>query len=256
MDFKLILELAKRQLLQRTQGSVVGVMWNFLTPLFLLGLYSLVFGVVFDSKWSGALGEVPYSLVMYSGLVLHNLWAETTSSAAYCVQSWVPLVKRTSINLVDIPVANLVANFVVFLLNCTPMIMLYLVIAPDRRILAGLFPLVGLVVLIAAGAAGFFIAAISVYVKDVQNILPLLNAAILFLNPIFFPLEALPSAISSLMQWISPIAAPIQVGRSLLFGDGLSLSGSSLFFLLFWSSLLALSIGAYRHLSKGFADVL
>lgn len=252
----MILELAKRQLLQRTQGSVLGVLWNVLTPLFLLGLYSLVFGLVFDSKWSGSLGQVPYALVMYSGLVIHNLWAETTSSSAYCVQSWVPLVKRTSINLVDLPLANLLANYILFLLNCTPMIILYLITAPDRRALAVFFPVIGLVALIAAGAAGFFIAAVSVYLKDVQNILPLINAAILFLNPVFFPLDALPPTIGSVMQWISPISAPIEIGRSLLFGSDLSFSISSLAFLLVWSFLLVLATVVYRHLSKGFADVL
>jgi lipopolysaccharide transport system permease protein len=152
--------------------------------------------------------------------------------------------------------ANLVANYVLFLLNCTPMIALYLITAPDRRILAVLFPLIGLAVLIAAGAARFFIAAISVYVKDVQNVLPLLNAAILFLNPIFFPLEALPSAVGSVMRWISPIAAPIEVGRSLLFGGGVSVSASSLVFLIVWPLHMVLAIAAYRRLSKGFADVL
>lgn len=256
MDRQLIWELAKRQLLQRTQGSVLGIIWNLLTPLVLLILYSLVFGIVFDSQWTGALADVPYALVMYSGLVLHTLWAETTSSSAYCVQSWVPLVKRTSVDLLDIPVANFVANYVVFLLNCVPLMALYMIVAPNRTPLAVLFPLIGVVVQIAAAAAGFFIASVSVYFKDIQNLLPLLNAAILFLNPIFFPLEALPSGIGEVMEWLSPIATPIELGRVILFGGDPPFGPSSLTFALLWPLLMVGSLRVYRHLSRGFADVL
>jgi len=35
------------------QGSVMGLLWSFLNPLFMLVVYSFVFSVVFKARWSG-----------------------------------------------------------------------------------------------------------------------------------------------------------------------------------------------------------
>ena len=43
----LVLSLIRRDVLGRYRGSVMGVLWSFFNPLFMLGVYTFVFSVVF-----------------------------------------------------------------------------------------------------------------------------------------------------------------------------------------------------------------
>ena len=71
-------------MLARYRGSFFGLLWSFLTPLLLLGIYTFVFGVVFGARWPqgvspGGLGD--FALVVFCGLIVLNLFAECVSRA-------------------------------------------------------------------------------------------------------------------------------------------------------------------------------
>ncbi|HDZ2350133.1 TPA: ABC transporter permease, partial [Klebsiella pneumoniae] len=48
----IILQMTKRDVIGRYKGSVMGVLWSFLNPLFMLTVYTFVFSVVFKARWS------------------------------------------------------------------------------------------------------------------------------------------------------------------------------------------------------------
>ncbi len=47
----LIISLVKRDVIIRYKGSLFGWLWSFLTPLFMLSVYTLVFGEILKVKW-------------------------------------------------------------------------------------------------------------------------------------------------------------------------------------------------------------
>lgn len=49
---ELILASAKREILGRYRGSVLGLLWSFFNPIFMLAVYTFVFSVVFKARWS------------------------------------------------------------------------------------------------------------------------------------------------------------------------------------------------------------
>jgi ABC-type polysaccharide/polyol phosphate export permease len=60
----------------------MGLLWSLIHPLVLLGLYTFVFGVVFKARWGGessSTGE--FALVLFSGLIVFNIFAETAGRA-------------------------------------------------------------------------------------------------------------------------------------------------------------------------------
>ena len=50
----LIVPLVRRKIASRYKGSVLGMLWAILNPLIMLGIYTFIFSVVFQSKWGGA----------------------------------------------------------------------------------------------------------------------------------------------------------------------------------------------------------
>ncbi|WP_323053186.1 ABC transporter permease [Klebsiella pneumoniae] len=58
---QLIYQMTKREISSRYRGSALGIIWPFLTPLFMLIVYTFVFSVVFKAKW-GVLRNLNHSL--------------------------------------------------------------------------------------------------------------------------------------------------------------------------------------------------
>ena len=48
---ELIKAFTKREVLGRYRGSVMGILWPFFNPLFMLAIYTFVFSVVFKAQW-------------------------------------------------------------------------------------------------------------------------------------------------------------------------------------------------------------
>ena len=44
-------QLAKRAILGRYRGTVLGLFWSLVTPLLLLGVYTFVFGTILEVRW-------------------------------------------------------------------------------------------------------------------------------------------------------------------------------------------------------------
>ena len=75
-QLQLVVKLARRQIDQRYRESLFGAGWTLLNPLVLLGIYWFVFSQVFGSKWSGPGSDRPYALMMFSGIIMFNMFAE------------------------------------------------------------------------------------------------------------------------------------------------------------------------------------
>ncbi|MEZ5312874.1 MAG: ABC transporter permease [Thermoanaerobaculia bacterium] len=61
----LLLALTLRELKARYRGSILGFLWSLVQPLLLLGVYTFVFGTVFQPRAAGA---DPYALFLVCGL--------------------------------------------------------------------------------------------------------------------------------------------------------------------------------------------
>ena len=47
----LIAQMTRRDVVGRYKGSVLGLVWSFLTPILMLVVYTFVFSVVFKARW-------------------------------------------------------------------------------------------------------------------------------------------------------------------------------------------------------------
>jgi lipopolysaccharide transport system permease protein len=116
-------------------------------------------------------------------------------------------------------------------------------------------PLVLLPLLPLCLGLGWLLAAVGTYVRDVGQVLGMLVSLLMFLSPVFFPVEALPAALRPWM-FLNPLALPITQTRQVLL-DGQWPDGSALLLHFLVCCLLAL-LGAvfFRAARKGFADVV
>lgn len=58
---QLIISLVKREVIGRYRGSILGILWSFFNPIFMLVVYTFVFSVVLKARWGAAVKAKPTS---------------------------------------------------------------------------------------------------------------------------------------------------------------------------------------------------
>ena len=78
----LILDLVRRDVVGRYRGSMMGILWSLFHPILMLTVYTFVFSVVLNMRWSERVDSRPeFALVLFAGLMVFNLFAECVNRA-------------------------------------------------------------------------------------------------------------------------------------------------------------------------------
>lgn len=252
----LIWQFARRDVLARYRGSLLGLGWSFLTPLLMLAVYTFVFRVVFKARWGdGAAGDFEFALQVYAGLIVFSLFAEVASRAPRLILDQPNLVKKVVFPLEILPWVAVLAGLFHLALNLA-------VLLVAAAIARGGWPLstLSLPLLLASFVPlllglSWFLAALGVFIRDVGQITSLLVNLLMFLSPVFYPASMLPE---HWQPWLraNPLTPMIEQLRRVVL-DGLWPDWPQLV-LQFAIGLAVAWFGArwFAATRKGFADVL
>jgi lipopolysaccharide transport system permease protein len=252
----LIGSLTKREVIGRYRGSFLGIFWSFFNPMFMLAIYSFVFGEVFNSRWAGgsdSKGE--FALVLFAGLIMFNLFAECISRAPTLVLSNANYVKKVIFPLEIFPWITVGCALFHAAVSMLVWFIAYGLMFGMPHLTVLMFPIVFLPFIFLIVGLTCLLSSLGVFLRDIGQMIGILITAMMFLSPLFFPISALPESYRSFLQF-NPITIPIQQLREVLFWgrepDWMLLgiySGVSL--VLAW-----LAFAFFQKSRKGFADVI
>lgn len=247
--------LAKRDVIARYRGSTLGLAWALLTPLAMVTVYALVFRGVFQARWgsSGADG-LGYALRLFAGLMAFTAVAEVASRATRLMNDNANLVKRVVFPLELLAVALLMQVAVHSAVQMAVLAVLMLLFGEGARWSWLLLPLAWAWLLALQFALALLLAALGCYLRDLQHVVPVAMTGLMFLTPIFYPVEQAPKVLASVLA-INPLSAPIELLRSAWFGDSFAYAAAwpqALLVLL----LLPLAAWLFARLRPGFADLV
>ena len=252
----LLQELVRRDLSSKYKGAYLGAIWDFLVPLLMLFIYSYVFGYIFSSRWSGAeQSDVPYPIMLFSGLIVFNFLAECINRAPSLVLNSPNLVKKTVFPLHLLPWMAVCTSLVNALVSVGILLVSIFIFMGGLPLTAVLFPLVLLPVLFLSLGASWILASLGVYVRDVAQVVGLITAGLLFLTPIFYPQTAVPQELVWIM-YFNPLAPAVQGMREVLIWGQLPDVGVYLISLISSWVFAGLGLAWFQSTSEGFADVV
>jgi lipopolysaccharide transport system permease protein len=245
-----------RDLAGRYRGTLIGFGWVFVTPLLLLLVFTFVFNGVFNMKWPHSDWDSPlgFALFTFCGLLLHQALADTMARSPGLILSQPNLVTKVILPLWVLP-ASILGAIIFQLLVGLGVFLIVLAIVNGVHTSWITLPL--LLVPFSLGLLGvaLSLAALGVYLRDINQIIGLVIVLLMFLSPIFYPLSAVPEDMRFWLN-LNPMAALMETLRTtLILGEW----PGARFILLAWllGGLFALTgIGVFRHLKRGFADVL
>lgn len=252
----LIVQMTQREVIGRYRGSIMGLLWSFMNPLFMLAVYSFVFSVAFKARWSGGdESQGQFAVVLFAGMIVHALFAEVLNRAPGTVLGNVNYVKKVVFPLEILVVVNLGAALFHALISLAVLLAAFLLLNGFVHWTAVFAPLVLLPLMVLTLGLGWILASLGVFVRDIGQFIGVLTSALMFLSPVFYPLSALPENLQPWLQ-LNPLTFIIEQTRDVLLwgrlpdwmGLALYLLGASIFAWIgfFW----------FQKTRKGFADVL
>jgi lipopolysaccharide transport system permease protein len=253
---ELIIALTKREVVGRYRGSVMGLMWSFLHPLLMLAVYTFVFSVVFKARWpSGEGSKTEFALVLFTGLMVFNVFSECVNRAPGLVLNNVNYVKKVVFPLEILPLVTLLSALFHLLVSVLVWGGFYVVCFGLPPLTVALLPIVlAPLVLITLGVS-WLLCSLGVYLRDVGQVVGIVTTVLMFMTPVFYAVEALPPEYRSLMR-ANPLTITIEQARDvMIWGQGIDTA--------VWLGMLGLGLAIaylgyawFQATRKGFADVL
>ena len=253
----LILQLARREVVGRYKGSVMGLFWSLLNPVLLLTLYTFFFSVVLRARWGGGgtADKGEFAVLVFVGMIVHGLFSECLLRAPTLVVGNVPYVKKIVFPLEVLPVVTLGASLFHAAVSLGVLALAQLLVfnrLPWTWVFA---PLVLAPLLVMALGVAWALASLGVFFRDIAQPIGFLATVLLFASPVFYPISSLPQVLQPWLM-LNPLTFIIEQARAALVEGRLPDFGGLALYTLVALACAWAGYAWFQKTRKGFANVL
>jgi len=213
----LFLNLFRRELRVKYRGSVLGLAWTLINPIVLMGVYTIVFSVL----WK-AVTIKHYPLFILSGLVTWVFFQGALQMSCTSLLGHASLVKQVRFPRQLLPLSVVATNLVTMLVMLAVVLPLNLIVVPETR--STFWAALPLFVPLAALVTGFAIvlASATVMFRDVEHLIGTVLLPWFILTPIFYTFDRLPgieshSVLGDVLYYGNVVAPFVEAIRDPLF---------------------------------------
>lgn len=201
--------MAKFDFVARFYGSFLGLFWALLKPLFQLGVFYMIFTIVFPNKTENFL------LFLFIGIIMYQFFAESATASMKLFKTKRYLLENIQINKLDIFYSAIAATFLGFMFNFAAFFIGNLLLNDSFSWSILLFPIVLINLLILIMATQLIFSTTSIYLKDIDNIWFVINTLLFWGSGIFFDLTTLEGN-AALIKYFNPLAGILTNSRRIL----------------------------------------
>ncbi len=250
---RLLWLMTLRDLKARYAGSLMGVFWTVITPLLLLAVFSFIGIAIINVKFGDRAGVD--ALYIFCGVLSWLCFNDGLARSATVVVENKNLVTRALFPPAVLPVYPAVSAMLGQLagFGILAVLSFSFVEGPSLALIA--FPLMLLLQLVFTAGLCMAVASVSVYVRDLAHVLPVLLLVWMFATPIFYKSEALPASLQTIIN-LNPLALFIQGFRSILLQGSWPEPAGALAALGYAAASLIAGSAITGRLAKGLADRL
>lgn len=248
----LLRELIRRDFQGRYAGSVLGLVWSFVQPLWMLVLFSFVFSTVMKISLVGQ-RTGSFGIFLFCGLLPWMALQEGVMRSSTAITDNANLVKKLSfpseILILAVVLAALLHEAI------ASIIFLLALLATGGLSWRGL-PLLLLALplqLALTLGLGLLLSSVHVFFRDTAQVLGMVFTGWFYLTPIVYPLSLVPERFRPWIE-LNPLTALVGLYRQGLLGDELALVPGTATLAVVAAALLAAGWWLFRRLKPAFVD--
>jgi lipopolysaccharide transport system permease protein len=251
----LLFELVRRDFEQRFVGSAAGWLWGVIHPLVLLISWVFVFEWCMHTQLPAGAVTQSYPLFLFCGFLPWLLFQETVQRSASALLEHSSLITKTVFPAEIVPVSIFLSSLLHHIMALTLVVgavalytgrfSMWTLSLPVYMLLIGLF----------AVGIGWIVSSLQVYLRDTAQVLSVVLTFWFWVTPIFIDEQMFPHQVRFLLR-LNPLAYLVKAYRERLLSYRLPNLHDFLYISIY--ALAAFIVGGlfFRHLKRGFADVL
>lgn len=236
--------LFRRDFQARYKGSALGVVWSLANPLLLMGIYVLVFSLL----WRVTDTIPHYPLYLLTGLAAWIFFSASLQAAARSMLDNANLIRKTRFPRQLVPLSTVATQLVTFGVMLGVLLVLNIALIPAVRDTALLAIPLALVFVALVGGLAVAVAAANVVFRDIEHLVGALLLPWFFLTPVLYRFDQLPGfdehhTIVQILRYGNPITPPIEAIRAPLWEGRLPRAGDVVYLVV--AAAASLALGAW-----------
>lgn len=251
----LIRQMVKRNFVSRYKGSLLGALWPLLNPLGHMVLYTFLFGIILQVRFTPGAGMSNFALYLMAGLLPWTAMSEAIASSTTKILEVPNLVKKVVFPLQILPLVETITAF----LNGSIALCLLTIVAAfyigQIHLAVAVLPLIILPHFLFTAGIAWFLASIGVFIRDAKHIIALALSAWMYATPIIYPADRLPENLKFII-WINPVAGIIEDYRHVILEGKLPELVPYLTYTGISIIVCLAGFNFFFRTKKGFADVI
>jgi lipopolysaccharide transport system permease protein len=201
VNFNLIVELAKRDFIERYSGSALGFVWSFIYPLINILIYMVIFGSLMGARLPGMTSVWGYGIYLIAGLVPWTAFANTVTRSSTVFLDKKNIISKINVDLPTLPLFIVLSETITF---CVTFVIFLLILLTTGFVFTPLLLLIPVLYLIQqflAYALGFFLAMFVVFLRDLKEVVSIGFQIWFWFTPIVYVFDILPGFAQQILIW-------------------------------------------------------
>ena len=247
----------KRDVTVQYKQTIFGMGWYFISPLFTMFMYIVVFGRIAGIPTD----DVPQPVFYLSGICLWEYFSTCLTEAASTFQSNAALFGKVYFPRLVMPVSKVISKLFRFSLQLATFVAVYLIfvikgvpLRPNWHIF--LFPVLLFMIQSLALGLGLIITSLTTKYRDLTNFFGVFVSLWMYATPIVYPLSYVTNPTLHKIMLFNPMTAIIETFKYGAYGAG-EFSWSALGYSAgVIAMLLVIGIAMFNRKQKFFIDTI
>lgn len=206
MNFSLIVELAKRDFIERYSGSALGFMWSFIYPLINILIYMVIFGTLMGARLPGMTSVWGYGVYLIAGLVPWTAFANTVQRSSTVYIDKKNIIAKIYMDLSTLPLFIVLSESITFFVTLIIFLGILIVTGVSLSLYLLFIPVIYLIQQMFAYALGFFLGMLVVFLRDLKEVVTIGFLIWFWFTPIVYVFNILPAIAQQVLIWNPALA--------------------------------------------------
>ena len=201
--------LVWRDIKVRYAQSVLGVGWAVIQPVFLMIVFTLVFGRLARLDSDGA----PYAIFSYVALVPWTYFSNALTDSTTSLVQNSALITKVYFPRIILTLSSILSKLIDFTIALGLVIGLLVWYKTVPNVGVAVIPLLVLLMILTAAGLGIWMASLAIQYRDIKYALTFIIQMLMFASPVVYPLNMVPERYQILYS-LNPMVGVIEGFRS------------------------------------------
>jgi lipopolysaccharide transport system permease protein len=253
----LIFLFTKRTFKLTYAQTVLGPLWLFLKPFLTSIMFTLVFGYIAGIQTDG----VPKFLFFLCGTAIWNFYSACVNDNSKTFIDNASLFGKVYFPRLTVPVSKVIAMVIRFLIQISMVLIVLFYYCINGNVrphfeLWIVLPFLLLQLGLMGMGVGIVISSLTTKYRDLIVLVEFGIQLWMYGTPVVYPLSQLPQGWMRTAALLNPVAAPMELFRLILLGEGLFIPASYIWSLVFTALVTFLGMVIFNRVEQTFLDTV